>query len=109
LVHLLVDWFVRGALTTALSLSVRDRLIERWKDTQTYFMEKDCKRVAYLSMEFLLGRALQNAIINIGLQANFKKAMMNLGQNLEEIYDIVCAGRFNDIDLHYRSAIDSFC
>jgi len=48
----------------ACSLSVRDRLLERWKDTQTHFFEKDCKRVAYLSLEFLIGRSLQNSILN---------------------------------------------
>merc|ERR1712137_130360 len=40
----------------ACALSVRDRLLERWKDTQIYFYEKNCKRVAYMSMEFLIGR-----------------------------------------------------
>ena len=65
-------------------------MIERWKDTQIYFREKDCKRVAYLSMEFLLGRALQNAIIALGLKNNYQQAMHNLGMNLEEIYEQVC-------------------
>eukprot|EP00276_Gloeochaete_wittrockiana_P015218 CAMPEP_0184345338 /NCGR_PEP_ID=MMETSP1089-20130417/13772_1 /TAXON_ID=38269 ORGANISM="Gloeochaete wittrockiana, Strain SAG46.84" /NCGR_SAMPLE_ID=MMETSP1089 /ASSEMBLY_ACC=CAM_ASM_000445 /LENGTH=912 /DNA_ID=CAMNT_0026675613 /DNA_START=14 /DNA_END=2752 /DNA_ORIENTATION=+ len=71
----------------ALALSVRDRLVERWKETQSYFREKDCKRVAYLSLEFLIGRSLQNAIINLGLQDSFSQAMNNLGRNLESIYD----------------------
>lgn len=83
---------VRTSLTQqgayqALSLSVRDRLIERWKDTQLYFQEKGCKRVAYLSMEFLLGRSLQNAIVNLGLEDNYTQAMLNLGLNLETLYD----------------------
>ena len=42
--------------TQATSLSVRDRLIESWNDTQQYFREQDPKRVYYLSMEFLMGR-----------------------------------------------------
>lgn len=71
----------------ALALSIRDRLIERWKDTQIYFQEKDCKRVAYLSLEYLLGRSLQNAIVNLDLVENYSQAMYNLGQNLELIYD----------------------
>lgn len=83
---------VRTSLTQqgayqALSLSVRDRLIERWKDTQLYFQDKGCKRVAYMSMEFLLGRSLQNAIINLGLEDNYSQAMMNLGIVLEDLYD----------------------
>ena len=85
---------VRTSLTQqgayqALSLSVRDRLIERWKDTQLYFQEKGCKRVAYMSMEFLLGRSLQNAIVNLGLEDNYSQAMMNLGMSLEDLYDEV--------------------
>lgn len=71
----------------ALSYSVRDRLIERFKDTQLYFKEKQSKRVAYLSLEFLLGRSLQNSIVNLGLEDNYAQAMKNLGYVLEELYD----------------------
>jgi hypothetical protein len=86
---------VRTSLTEqgayqALSLSVRDRLIERWKDTQLYFQEKGCKRVCYMSMEFLLGRSLQNAIISLGLEDNYSQAMLNLGLCLEDLFDEVC-------------------
>jgi len=59
----------------ALSYSVRDRLIERFKDTQLYFKEKQSKRVAYLSLEFLLGRSLQNSIVNLGLEDNYAQAI----------------------------------
>lgn len=82
----------RGNLTKlaayrALALSIRDRLIERWKDTQLYFREKGCKRVAYISLEFLLGRSLQNSIVNLGLEDNFSHAMKNLGYELEDLYE----------------------
>lgn len=82
----------RGNLTNwgsyrALALSVRDRLIERWKDTQLYFKEKGCKRVAYISVEFLLGRSLQNAIVNLGLEDNYGQAMRNLGFIMEDLFD----------------------
>lgn len=49
----------------AASLSVRDRLIESWNDTQQYFREQDPKRVYYLSMEFLMGRSLTNSLYNL--------------------------------------------
>lgn len=49
----------------------RDNLIERFQTTQEFFFEKDCKRVAYLSMEFLLGRSLQNSIHNLKLENNY--------------------------------------
>src|ERR1700678_3024442 len=42
----------------ALSLSVRDRLVQRWVETQRTYYETDVKRAYYLSAEFLLGRAL---------------------------------------------------
>jgi len=82
----------RGNLTNfnafrALALSVRDRVIERWKDTQLYFKEKQCKRVAYMSLEFLLGRSLQNSITNLGLEDNYATAMKNLGYMLEDLYE----------------------
>ncbi len=71
----------------ALAMSVRDQLLERWKATQEHFFEKDCKRVAYLSMEFLMGRSLQNAIYNLGLRDNYAEAMRNLGFRLEDLAD----------------------
>jgi len=82
----------RGNLTKfgasrALALSVRDRLIERYKDTQLYFKDKGVKRVAYLSLEYLLGRLLQNSIVNLGLEDNFSQAMKNLGYVLEDLYE----------------------
>jgi starch phosphorylase len=42
----------------AVAYSVRDRLIESWNDTQQFFKNADPKRVYYLSMEFLMGKAL---------------------------------------------------
>ncbi len=71
----------------AISLSVRDHLMERWKATQEFFFEKDCKRVAYLSMEFLMGRSLQNAVYNLGLRDNYAEAMRNLGFRLEDLVE----------------------
>lgn len=42
----------------AAAYSVKDRLIEAWNDTNEYFTTNDCKRVYYLSLEFLLGRLM---------------------------------------------------
>ena len=51
----------------ALSLAVRDRLVRRWLRTQHQYYEQDVKRVYYLSLEYLMGRLLGNALINMDL------------------------------------------
>ncbi|MBK8815344.1 MAG: glycogen/starch/alpha-glucan phosphorylase [Methylococcaceae bacterium] len=71
----------------ALSLAVSDRLIERWKKTYNAYKEQDCKRACYLSMEFLMGRTLSNAMINMGLTDVATKAMHDLGLEMEELVD----------------------
>ena len=50
----------------ATSLAFRDRLITEWNKTQQRQTYADTKRVYYLSLEFLMGRALDNAMLNIG-------------------------------------------
>lgn len=67
----------------ATALSVRDRLIESWNDTQQYFTEAGVKRAYYLSMEFLMGRQLQNALINLGIHDQYREALKELGFDLE--------------------------
>jgi len=71
----------------ATAHSVRDRLIESWNDTNQYFDEKQAKRVAYLSLEFLMGRSMQNALLNMDLESNYRKALMELGYDLEKLYE----------------------
>lgn len=43
----------------------------------------------YLSLEFLMGRSLQNSLINLGLESKYKEALCDLGYVMEEIYDEV--------------------
>eukprot|EP00824_Muranothrix_gubernata_P015810 TRINITY_DN33057_c0_g1_i1.p1 TRINITY_DN33057_c0_g1~~TRINITY_DN33057_c0_g1_i1.p1 ORF type:complete len:923 (-),score=171.57 TRINITY_DN33057_c0_g1_i1:45-2453(-) len=71
----------------ATALSVRDRLIESWNDSQQFFHKMDPKRVYYLSMEFLIGRCLQSTLINMDLEENYRAALHDLGYRLEELYD----------------------
>jgi glycogen phosphorylase len=71
----------------ATSLSVRDRLIEQLNDSNEYFNSQNCKRVYYMSLEFLLGRMLQNSLVNIDMEQKYKDAMMEIGTNLEDIYE----------------------
>jgi len=71
----------------ALALAVRKHLVERWLKTQEKYQEQNPKRVYYLSMEFLLGRSMQNAILNLDIEDSVRDAMMNLGQVLEDLYE----------------------
>jgi len=72
-------------LSYALSIAVRDRLIERWIKTQEGYHSNNVKRVYYLSMEFLIGRLLGNHIINLDIWSQAKEALDKLGLNLEDV------------------------
>ncbi len=69
----------------ATVLAVRDRLMERWKATHAAYYETDCKRGYYLSMEFLMGRALGNAALNLDIDEQLKKALLADGLHLEDL------------------------
>jgi starch phosphorylase len=69
----------------ALAYAVRDRLMERWFLTQDAYYRKDAKRVYYLSMEFLMGRALGNNILNLGAEEPYRSALTRLGYRLEAL------------------------
>ena len=72
----------------ALSLVVSDRLIERWKKTYKAYKKEDCKKAYYLSMEFLMGRTLSNAMLNLGIDDAVAQATYDLGLDLEELTDV---------------------
>ncbi len=69
----------------AVSLAVRDRIIDRMLATDRRWRAEDRKRVAYLSMEFLVGRSLGNNLINLGLDEICRDALVELGLDLEEV------------------------
>ncbi|HXE47905.1 MAG TPA: glycogen/starch/alpha-glucan family phosphorylase, partial [Ramlibacter sp.] len=69
----------------ALVMTLRERLMERWKQTRYAHEETDCKQAYYLSLEFLMGRALGNAMLNLGLEENTALALQCLGMELEEL------------------------
>lgn len=72
----------------ALSHAVRDSLAQRWLDTQQSYYLNDAKRVYYLSMEFLIGRTLGNALINLGLVHAWQQALEELGLDIEDLKDM---------------------
>ncbi len=65
--------------------TIRDRLAERWAATQARYGRDDAKRVYYLSLEFLMGRALGNALLNLGMEGAAAEALEALGQRLERV------------------------
>ncbi len=69
----------------ALALTLRDRLMERWKHTRYAHEEADCKRAHYMSLEFLMGRALGNTMLNLDTHTASRQALHSLGLDLEEI------------------------
>lgn len=69
----------------SLALLARDRMIERWVETQQTYYRNDAKRVYYLSLEFLVGRMLGNSLINLGIYENTHEALYHLGYSLEEL------------------------
>ena len=73
------DWCV------ALTLAVRERLMDRWMATTKEVYKADVKRVYYLSMEFLIGRLLADTMLNLGMTDLARAALEDLGVDLDEI------------------------
>jgi glycogen phosphorylase len=72
----------------SLALLLRDRMFERWIETQQSYYDEDVKRVYYLSLEFLLGRSVGNGLINLGLYDTVREALDELGYELEDLAEI---------------------
>jgi len=72
----------------ALSLSLRDRLIERWLRTQYEYRKRDVKKVYYLSMEFLIGRLLGNSLVNLDVYDECYDMLKEMGHSLEDISEM---------------------
>ena len=72
----------------ALAYTVRDRMLERWVSTVRTYAAQDVKVVCYLSAEFLIGPQLGNNLVNLGIEANARAAMEELGQDLDALLAI---------------------
>lgn len=72
-------------LLLALSMTVRDRLMERWRNTRAHERLTNPKKVFYLSLEFLLGRTLSNAILNLKMENQVSEALKAYATTLEEL------------------------
>ncbi|KAI9894118.1 MAG: Non-essential glycogen phosphorylase [Vezdaea aestivalis] len=73
------------AAYSGASLAFRDRLVIEWNKTQQRQTFADPKRVYYLSLEFLMGRALDNAMLNVGLKDIAREGMSDLGFRIEDV------------------------
>ncbi len=73
------DWL------TATILVIRDRVIDKWMESTRKAYQNDSKRVYYLSLEFLIGRLMRDAISNLGLMGEIKDALTSLGVEFDVI------------------------
>jgi len=71
----------------ALSYSIRDRIVGPWFTSTRRTWDEDRKRVYYLSMEFLIGRILEDAMVNLGLYEMADETMAGFGQNLRSLIE----------------------
>jgi len=71
----------------SVAMSARDRLYDRWNKTQSGYYETDAKRVYYLSLEFLIGRLLKNALISLGILDQTREALRDFGVDLDAILE----------------------
>jgi starch phosphorylase len=74
-------------LYQAIVFAARDRLMERWAKTRKATETADRCRVAYMSLEFLMGRLLSNALLNLGIEDETSEALSRLGLDLENVYE----------------------
>jgi len=74
-------------LYEALAYTIRDRLIDKWKNTRQAYVKEQARFTCYISLEFLMGRALSNAMLNLGMADNVQEALYEFGLKLEDLAD----------------------
>ncbi|MDX1499279.1 MAG: glycogen/starch/alpha-glucan family phosphorylase, partial [Woeseiaceae bacterium] len=74
-------------LYQAVVYAARDRLMERWGQTRMAMERDHNRRTSYLSLEFLMGRLLRNALLNLGIEKETAEALNRIGLSLEDVYD----------------------
>jgi len=75
------DWWL------ATCCALNDRILERYIDTQGVHNDNNVRRVYYLSLEYLMGRLMENNLVNCGMFDIAEKALAELGMNLRDISD----------------------
>ena len=84
-----IEHATKQQIFQALAYTVKDSIIDDWIDTHRAYEEQDVKILYYMSMEFLMGRALGNMLLNISEDQNVREALSELGIDLNEIEDQV--------------------
>jgi starch phosphorylase len=82
-----IDEATEEQVYQAVAYSIKDTIIDEWIATHKEYEEKDVKTLYYMSMEFLMGRALGNTIISLGAKKQVKEALDELGFDLNSIED----------------------
>ena len=89
--HLLFDHVIapdqasQRAQFEAVSRAIRDKLVRQWYNTEAAYQHQNAKRVYYLSMEFLMGRSLEQNILHLGLENVVNEACNQYGLDWQEI------------------------
>jgi len=94
------------AAYAAASLAFRDRLITEWNRTQQRQTFADSKRIYYLSLEFLMGRALDNAMLNVGLKNVAKGMVLHFLPKFSRISLTILAEGLSDLGFRIEDIIN---
>ena len=71
----------------AVAHAVRDRIVERWIETQQQYHRRNAKRAYFISFEFLLGRSLRNNLVNLGMVEAAREALAQDGHELDDLFE----------------------
>lgn len=74
-------------ISKALAYTLRDILVKKWIRTQKTYYAKEQKRVYYLSLEFLIGRSMENCLLNLGMYDEVQEALDSIGCTMEEVFE----------------------
>jgi glycogen phosphorylase len=92
--HLVLSCFKINSMATsrdwydATAHTIRDHVVERWVRTSSAYYNEDPKRIYYLSLEFLIGRMMSNAALNLGINEEVSAGLSALGHSMEEAVEM---------------------
>eukprot|EP01155_Anaeramoeba_flamelloides_P052197 Anaeramoba_flamelloidesc42683_g1_i1.p1 GENE.c42683_g1_i1~~c42683_g1_i1.p1 ORF type:complete len:195 (-),score=37.07 c42683_g1_i1:70-615(-) len=72
----------------AMAHSVRDQLVQLSYDTQKHYRKNHVKQVNFISVEYMIGKYLQQSIKNLDLEDKYSESLAGFGYSIEELYDL---------------------